>query len=244
MALQGKVAVVTGAAGGGMGRSIALTLAREQAAVVVNYRTSHEQANSLVESIQNRGGTAVAIRADVFSAEGCRTLIRATNERFGQIDICIINPGSGWHPEPPDQLEPDAALEDITHEVAPCLHLLPLVLPAMYERQWGRIIAMTTNPHLPSPAFAYNVAKAARAEVLLQAQDAAWQHHVTVNVIAPGPVAPITSLAEAIEQCDHGIAWTHRPTISPQDIAESIAFLCSDAGRFITGCTLPFQFRP
>jgi NAD(P)-dependent dehydrogenase (short-subunit alcohol dehydrogenase family) len=226
-----------------MGRSIALTLARERAAVVINYRTSHKQANTLVKHIQDQGGTATAVQADVFSADGCRSLIQAVNERFGHVDICVISPGSGWHPEPPDQLEPDAALEDITHEVAPCLYFLPLVLPAMYEREWGRIIAITTNPHLPSPAFAYNVAKATRAQVLLHAQDATWQHNVTVNVIAPGPVAPIESFAEAIEQCDHGAAWQHRPTTSPQDVAESVAFLCSEAGRFITGCTIPFQFR-
>ncbi len=244
MTLQGRVAVVTGAAGSGMGRSIALTLAREQAAVVVNYRTSHEQANTVVEAIQQRGGTAAAVQADIFSADGCQTLIEAANRLFGHVDICVINPGGGWHPEPPEQLDANAALDDLTHEVAPCLHLLPLVLPSMYTRQWGRIIGLTTNPHLPSPAFAYNVAKAARTEVILQAQDVAWQHHVTVNVLAPGPVGPIASLAESIEQCDQGAAWMQRPTTSPQDIAEAVVFLCSDAGRFITGCTLPFQFQP
>ncbi|MBN1966322.1 MAG: SDR family oxidoreductase, partial [Anaerolineae bacterium] len=127
--------------------------------------------------------------------------------------------------------------------VAPVLHLLPLVLPVMYAQGWGRIIGLITNPHLPSPAYAYNVAKAARAEVLLQAQDAAWPHGVTVNAIAPGPVEPLPSLDEAIEQCAHGPAWQQRATTSPQDIAESVAFLCSEAGRFITGCTLPFHFR-
>lgn len=243
MACQGRVAVVTGAAGNGMGRSIALTLAREHAAVVVNYRTNHEPANTLVKHIKDQGGQAVAVQADIFTPDGCQALIQAANEHLGHVAICIINPGGGWHPEPPDRLDSQAALEDLTHETAPCLHLLPLVLPAMYERQWGRIIAITTNLHIPSPAFSYNLAKAARAQVLLQAQDGAWPHNITVNVVAPGPVAPIERLEEAIEQCDHGAAWEHRPTTSPQDIAESVAFLCSEAGRFITGCTVPFQFR-
>lgn len=243
MVCQGRVAVVTGAVGQGMGRSVALTLAREHAAVVVNYRTNRDRADELVAHIRSRGGTAIAIQADVFTPEGCQALVQATQEWREHVDICVINPGSGWHAESPDQLDPNAALEDFHQEVAPCLHLLPLVLPAMYARKWGRIIALTSNPHLPSPAFAYNAAKAARAALLLQTQDKAWEHGVTVNVIAPGPVDPIPSLNEAIEQCDHGTAWQKRKTTSPQDIAESITFLCSDAGRFITGCTLPYQFR-
>jgi len=78
---------------------------------------------------------------------------------------------------------------------------------------------------------------------MLKARDEAWHHGVTVNVIAPGPVPAIESLAEAIEQCEHGPAWQKRPNTSPQDIAESVAFLCSDAGRYITGCVLPFLFH-
>jgi NAD(P)-dependent dehydrogenase (short-subunit alcohol dehydrogenase family) len=63
-----------------------------------------------------------------------------------------------------------------------------------------------------------------------------------VNVVAPGPVSSIESLQEAIKQNQHGESWQTRATTSPQDIAESIAFLCSEAGRFITGAVLPFQF--
>ena len=85
--------------------------------------------------------------------------------------------------------------------------------------------------------------KAARADALLLASREAWQHGVTVNVIAPGPVAGIEDLAQAAEQCDHGGAWRNRASTSPQDIAEGVAFLCSDAGRFVTGCELPYLFR-
>jgi 3-oxoacyl-[acyl-carrier protein] reductase len=244
MSCAGKVAVVTGAAGNGIGRSTALTLAREHAAVVVNFRTSGEQANAIVEHIRHAGGKAVAIQAGVFVADECSRLIHSAREHFGRVDICIISPGGGWHPETPDQLDPVAAMQDVQQEIAPCFHLLPLVLPEMYQQRWGRILAITTNPHLPSPAFAYNAAKAARTQLLTLAQDPAWHHEVTVNVLAPGPVEPIPSLAEAVEQCEHGPAWHERTTTSPQDIAESVAFLCSEAGRFITGCTLPFQFRP
>jgi NAD(P)-dependent dehydrogenase (short-subunit alcohol dehydrogenase family) len=183
------------------------------------------------------------LEADVFRAEDCKQLVDAIIEHFGRIDICIVNPGADWHPEPIDKLESSAAIEDVQHEVAPFFHLMPLVLPQMYQRQWGRVIGIALLPPYDSPAYSYNVGKAARVHALLKARDQAWRHGVTVNIIAPGPVTAIQSLTEAVEQCEHGPAWQKRANTSPQDIAESVAFLCSDAGRFITGCILPFLFH-
>jgi NAD(P)-dependent dehydrogenase (short-subunit alcohol dehydrogenase family) len=243
MKLKDKVALVTGSAGKGMGRSIALTLAREGAKVAINYRTSKDQAQAIVNHIKSSTGDAIAIEANVFEADDCRNLVNATIEYFGRIDICIVNPGAGWHPEPIDKLDSSAALEDVHNEVAPFFHLMPIVLPEMYKRKWGRVIGISLLPPYDSPAYSYNVGKAARTNALLQGRDQAWHNGVTVNIISPGPVPAIESLNEAVEQCDHGQAWQKRSNTSPQDIAESVAFLCSDAGRFITGCTLPFLFH-
>ena len=243
MNCEGKVAIVTGAAGSGLGRSIALTLAREGAGVVVNYRTSRASADAIVAHIAGHGGSALAVPADVFDPGGCKKLVERAVEHFGRIDICVVGPGGGWHPEPLDQLSPTAALEDLRQETAPLLHLMPLVLPGMYEREWGRLIGIATHPVKLSPSYAYNVGKAARLHALLLAQDQAWPHGVTVNVIAPGPVTGIPDLAGAVEQCRHGAAWQQRADVSPQDIAEGVGFLCSESGRFITGCVLPYLFK-
>jgi NAD(P)-dependent dehydrogenase (short-subunit alcohol dehydrogenase family) len=243
MKLKDKVALVTGSAGKGMGRSIALTLAREGAKVAVNYRTSRDQAQAIINHIKSHAGNAIAVEADVFQADDCAHLVDETIEHFGRIDICVVNPGAGWHPETIDKLDSSAAIEDVQREVAPFLHLMPLVLPQMYKRKRGRIIGISLLPPYDSPAYSYNVSKAARTHALLQARDQAWRNGVTVNVIAPGPVPAIESLTEAIEQCERGPAWQRRSNTSPQDIAESVAFLCSDAGRFITGCVLPFLFH-
>jgi len=242
MKLKNRVALVTGSAGKGMGRSIALTLAREGAKVVVNYRTSKEDAQAIVSHMKNRDGDAIAIEANVFDADDCRQLVNATIEHFSKIDICIINPGAGWHPEPIDKLDSSSAIEDVKNEVAPFFHLMPMVLPEMYKRKWGRVIGISLLPPYDSPAYSYNVGKAARTHAMLQGRDQTWRNGVTVNIISPGPAAAIGTLNEAIEQCDHGPAWQKRSNTSPQDIAESVAFLCSDAGRFITGCELPFLF--
>jgi NAD(P)-dependent dehydrogenase (short-subunit alcohol dehydrogenase family) len=243
MKLKDKVALVTGSAGKGMGRSIALTLAREGAKVAINYHTSKEQAQAIVNHIKSTTSDAIAIEANVFEADECRKLVNATIDNFGQIDICVVNPGAGWHPEPIDKLDSSAALEDVHNEVAPFFHLMPLVLPEMYKRKWGRIIGISLLPPYESPAYSYNAGKAARTHAMLRARDEAWRNGVTVNIISPGPVPVIESLSEAVEQCDHGPAWQKRSNTSPQDIAESVAFLCSDAGRFISGCTLPFLYN-
>jgi len=243
MELKDKVALVTGSAGNGMGRSIALTLAREGAKVVVNYRTSKEAAESIVNHIKSRNGSAISVRADVFEADGCIDLVNTTIEHFGRIDICVVNPGAGWHPETIDKLDSSAAIEDVHNEVAPFFHLMPLILPQMYKRKWGRVIGISLLPPYESPAYSYNVGKVARTQALLLGRDEAWRNGVTVNIISPGPVPAIESLSEAVELCDHGPAWQNRSNTSPQDIAESVAFLCADAGRFVSGCIIPFLFH-
>jgi NAD(P)-dependent dehydrogenase (short-subunit alcohol dehydrogenase family) len=223
-----------------MGRSIALTLAREGARVVVDYRSSRERAVALVEHIRRAGGEALAVRADVFEADDCRQLVAQAENQFGRVDICVIGPGAGWHPEPPQRLDAEGALDDARSELAPVYHLLPLVLPGMEARGWGRVIALSLEPGYGSPSYAYNVAKAARTQAVLLADRALGQSGVTLNVIGPGPVSEIEGLEAAVEQCAGGPAWLERQRVSPQDIAEGVAFLCSEAGRFLSGCVLRY----
>ena len=243
MTCKDKVAIVTGAAGNGMGRSIALTLAREGASVVVNYLASNDSAQAIVKYITNQGGNAVAFQADITQQSQCRALVNAATAQFGKVDICIIGPGGGWHPETIDRLDSMAALDDVQKELAPLYHLMPLILPDMYKRKWGRIITIALAPPYNSPAYAYNVGKAARTQALLIARESAWENGITLNTIGPGPVPGIDSLEEAIEQCEHGPAWLDRATTSPQDVAESVAFLCSEAGSFISGAVIPYLYR-
>jgi NAD(P)-dependent dehydrogenase (short-subunit alcohol dehydrogenase family) len=99
MNCENRGAIVTGAAGKGIGRSIALTLAREGAKVIVNYRSNEEKAKLIADYIKSQGGNAFPVKADIFTLNGCKSLVDKTLEVFGQIDICIIGPGAGWYPE-------------------------------------------------------------------------------------------------------------------------------------------------
>lgn len=234
-----KTALVTGASGRGMGRSIALTLAREGYAVALNYRQNLKAAQDLAALIQSRGGRAEILQGDVFKQEDCEALVNAAVERFGRLDACVIGPGADWNMEPLTALKPKQSLRDVFQEVAPVYYLLPHALKAMGRHRGGRIVGIATNLNIPSPSYSYNAAKAARVEALKQAVSAAWKLGVTVNVIAPGPVDAFESL-ELADACAQG-GLSHGK-VTPQDIAEGVAFLCSDAGRYITGCVLPYQF--
>ncbi len=242
MIVKGKTAIVTGAAGNGMGRSTALTLAREGANVVVNYLTSTDSAICVASHIEKQGGQALAFQADITQQDQCRSLVDAAIKAFGQVDICIIGPGGGWHPEAIDKLDSQAALDDVRKELAPVYNLMPLVLPNMYDQKWGRIIAISLLSTVPSPSYSYNSGKAARTNALFLAHKEAWQNGVTINTIAPGPVEGLGSFADAIELCEHGPKWRDRKKVTPQDIAEGIAMFCSDFGRYISGCELPYMF--
>jgi len=240
---DGRVALVTGGAGNGMGRSIALTLAREGAKIVLNYRRSEAQAAEIVSYLHRQGVEAVSVQGDVFLKDDCQRIVKVACDRFARVDICVVGPGAGWHPKAPESLDPTLAVEDVCHEITPLFNLMPLCLPAMYERQWGRLIAIGLCPPYGSPSYSYNVGKAARAQALKLASHYAWPHGVTVNVLGPGPVAEGGSLEEAIAKCQQGPAWRNRQEILPQDVAEGVAFLCSECGRFITGCELPYGER-
>lgn len=240
--LQGRVALVTGAAGDGMGRSIALTLAREDATVVINYRQNRQGAEAIVAAVEEMGGKALALQGNVFSREDCERLVATTLAATGRIDICIIGPGANWNPEPITGLLAEKALADVCQEIGPVYHLVPLVLRDMQTRRAGRIIGIASNMDIPSPAYSYNVAKTGRIAALQLMVPQAWELGVTVNIIAPGPVAPIGALDTAAALCRHDEAWVERANVTPQDVAEGVAFLCSDAARYITGCTLTYRF--
>ena len=243
MLCANRVALVTGGSGG-IGRSIALTLAREGASVVVNYCRNEKNAQEIVNHIKGNDGKAIAIQADVQTKEGCRSLIDGAKKEYGQIDICVISPGGGFNPQPFDKLDVEEAIADVRKEVGPVFRLLRALLPGMYKRKWGRIIGMGQHPAKTyQPAYAHNAAKDARTRLLeLAADSETWSKGVTVNILAPSPVKVCQTLSEAVEQCDHGAAWISRKTTTGQDVAESAAFLCSERARFITGCVLPFNY--
>ena len=234
---MGKVAVITGSAGNGIGRSTAFSLAKEGYSIIVNYRSDERSAESVCTYIKKNGGKASSVKADVFIEDDCNYLIEETIRLYQSIDACVIGPGAGWNPEQPVDLNPQNALSDVLQEIKPIYYLLPKVIKQM-KNKGGCIIGIASNPDLPSPAYSYNVAKNSRIDAFLGLVDTCWKKRIRVNLVAPGPVDHFESFKSAIdafETKDHN-------KISPQDIAETISYLCSDKGSFITGNVIKYSF--
>jgi 3-oxoacyl-[acyl-carrier protein] reductase len=243
MKLLGKTAVITGSAGKGMGRSIALALGREGANVVINYRKSKTEAEKIVNHINSSFVEACAIKADIFNQKECNLLIDETINRYNNIDILIINPGANWNMDSIEKLKASNSLNDINNEIAPIYYFFPKVLPIMYKQKWGRIIGISVLQDPPSPSYSYNVAKKTRTSALLSASFQAWENNVTINILSPGPVGHIDQLDKAIELNEKSNMWTDRTNISPQDIAESVLFLCSEEASYISGSEINFRWK-
>jgi len=229
--LKGKVAIVTGASAG-IGRAIAERLAFEGATVVVNYSKSAEKAKEVLEGIELKGGKAVAIQADMSSVSEVRRLIRETMERFWRLDILVNNAG----------MTLNKSLIDTTEEEFDALFALNAKGPyfAMQEaaeviEEGGRIVNISSDgTHLSFPgATAYVGTKAALEQFTKGLAHELASKGVTVNTVSPG-FTDTAMLWDSFREAGAQMSPTKRLG-TPDDIADVVAFVVSDQGRWLTG---------
>lgn len=246
MELAGRVALVTGASGNGMGRSIALTLAREGADVVVNYKERGARAVQVARVIESMGRRAFAHQADASDAEAVQTMVHATEERFGPIDIAVVSAGGSWEPRDFAEIEPRHWREVLAEEIDAAYAVIRAVLPGMRARGWGRIVLVgglyadewRFGP--PDAPLDYPLGKAARHWLARALGPRELARGITVNAVAPGPIEYVT-LEQARRLVAGDVEVSDEPT--PQDAAEVVAFLCSERARFVTGAVVPVVGR-
>src|SRR3989442_3837675 len=248
--LEGRVALVTGSTGEGMGRSIALTLAREGANVVLNHgtnrRTTPANNRRLGEAIERLGARAVVVRADTTKGDDVRKMFRRAEQELGPVDILVNNAGGSWDPHQDLAKVEDPAWQKVLRaEIDAMFHTIRTALPRMRRQRWGRVvnIRMERSQEFMEPPFDYTVGKIARHGLTRILSEVEIGPGVTVNAVAPGYM-PYFTFREALDAVHHRGAWTSRKHGTPHDVAEVVTFLCSDEARNVTGAGIPLHGAP
>lgn len=240
LGLNGKVALVTGA-GRGIGRAIALTLAKEGANVVVN-DLDEEEISSVTKEIESLGVKALGAKADVTNYDEVSGMVENAEKEFGWVDILVNNAGVGayglfaemdrksWDP-------------DIKVNIYGVMNCCKAVIKGMIERRYGKIVSIASDAgRVGEPYFSvYSAAKAAVIGFSKALAKELGRYMINVNVVCPGTtktplVEPLTSNEEIVKRMLK--AYAIRRLGEPQDIANAVAFLVSDAASWITGQTL------
>jgi 3-oxoacyl-[acyl-carrier protein] reductase len=248
MTLQGKVALVTGASRG-IGKAIAERLGRDGASVVVNYYSNRPaaderaRADEVVQTIEQNGGAAVAAEADVADARQLRSLFDLAEGQFGGLDILVTNAAAWRFGSIADLTDEDF---DVVFNTNARGTFIALHEGASRVRDGGRVVAISAGLALmPRPNTGiYGASKAAINHLVRVLANEIGPRQITVNSVMPGATntdalregQTDASSGDTIATFDGEIALTPLARLGePEDIADIVAFLVSDQGRWITG---------
>ncbi|MCP2330434.1 MULTISPECIES: SDR family NAD(P)-dependent oxidoreductase [Actinoalloteichus] len=237
LGLDRRVALVTGASGA-IGHATARTLAREGALVAATWYQAETEARALVETIEQEGGTALAVHLDLTDPASITRAARRIRRDLGAVTVLVANAVS-WPPREADTAGALAAsfAANTTGTVA----LVDEALPDMRAAGWGRIVVISTDlvdQPLPGPV-AYPAAKAALEGVarVMAAREA--RHGILTNVVRPGftltdRVRSLPDHGQAVIDAEAGRTPTGRLSY-PEDIAATVVYLGSAANGHVNG---------
>jgi 3-oxoacyl-[acyl-carrier protein] reductase len=239
MRLDGKKALVTGASRG-IGREIALELARQGADVAVNFAGSEARANEVVDEIKGMGRQAFAIQCDVSNSDSVANMVKETVEQFGKLDILINNAGI-TRDNLLMRMKEDEWDDVINTNLKGVFLCTKAVTRQMMKQRSGRIINISSVVGVSgNPGQANYVA--AKAGVIGLTKTSAKElasRGITVNAVAPGFIT--TEMTDELSEDIQNEMLKLIPLGGfgePKDIANSVVFLASDESRYITGQTI------
>jgi 3-oxoacyl-[acyl-carrier protein] reductase len=245
--LQNKTALVTGASRG-IGRATAAALAEAGAHVLVHYSRSTQEAESLVAEIQTKGGHADAVSADLGTPDGASLLANKVRSIAGdRLDVLVLNAGISKSARIPDYTVEDFDSLFATNVRGP-FFLVQQLLPILGEG--SSIVAISSlgaravpgKPGLEIPSLlAYSSTKGALETLVKNWAAILGPRGIRVNAVAPGIIDTDMSnftKTEAGREVALGMQALKRLG-KPEDVADVVAFVASDAARWITGATIP-----
>jgi NAD(P)-dependent dehydrogenase (short-subunit alcohol dehydrogenase family) len=237
--LSGKTALVTGASRG-IGRATALALGKAGARVLVHYGQSAGEAEAVVGEIRAAGGRAEALRADLAQPDGAHRLAEEVRRIVdGRLDILVANAGiADW-----------ATIEDTTVEafdrlfavnVRAPFFLVQQLLPVLGEGSSVILLSSTVARAAVGTLAAYAATKGAIDTLVLHFAQALGERGIRVNAVAPGVVdTDMSSFARSEPGRTTVLGMQALQRIAePDDLADAIAFVASDAARWVTGTTV------
>jgi NAD(P)-dependent dehydrogenase (short-subunit alcohol dehydrogenase family) len=241
--VTGRVAVITGSSRG-IGRAVAERLAEHGAKVVISSRKP-EACQVVADAINTtRGaGTAISVPANISSKEDLINLTTKTREAFGKIDILVCNAATNVHMGPMSTLKDEQFRKILDNNILSNHWLIQLVAPEMVARRDGAIVIVSSIGGLQGSSMlgAYGLSKAADFQLARNLAVELGPHNIRVNCVAPGVIK--TDFARALWQNPKIAQATEAATPlrrigEPDDVAGAVVFLCSPAGRYITGQNL------
>jgi NAD(P)-dependent dehydrogenase (short-subunit alcohol dehydrogenase family) len=252
--LKEKVVLVTGASQG-IGKAIAEAFAAEGSFVVLNARHQQEL-EQVVEQIQQRGGHALGIVADLTDASEAQRLAEQAIAHFGTVHVLVNNVGGADGFAPFEELSDEAWINTFQLNVLSTVRLIRAVLPAMKRQRWGRVVNISSeagtqpDPFLPH----YGAAKAAVTNLTKSVSRTYAGDGILANTVSPGWTwTPLVEQIFTVQAQERGITLEEfkqaflresRPHLAlsractPEEVASAVVFLASEAASFITGTNL------
>ena len=237
----GSVALVTGASRG-IGAASARLLAENGFAVIVNYLKMRENAEKLVADIASAGGKSIALRADVRDRSAVETMVQATVESFGAVDV-LVNNAIGELPAKPFS---DLSWEDfqllMDVQVRGAVNCCQTVLPLMEKKGRGSIINIISTFALgvpPSKMSPYVTTKAALLGLTRALATELTVKGIRVNSISPGPTDTdlLSGLPPRVKEM-MALQNPMRRLGRPEDCARLVLFLATEASEYMSGANL------
>ncbi len=232
-----KKALVTGSSRG-IGRAVALRLAQDGFEILVHCAGNIGKAESLVREIEEKGGKASYIAADLCDIRETRKLCEFAKD----VDVLVLN-ASIQYRKPWEQITPEEAYDQLNCNYLSSLLLAQAAVPHMREKGWGRVIAIgSVQEAKPHPdMLVYSSSKAAQTNMVRSLALQLAKDGITVNSVAPGVIMTDRnrdSLADPayIEKVKASIPLGYFG--EPEDLAGIVSLLCSEEGRYITGQSL------
>ncbi len=234
---QGKTAIVTGASRG-VGRATALRLAESGANVVVNFLSADEKANNVVELCKEIGVEAIAVQGDVSQWEDAHNLANKAIEKFGRIDLLVLNAGI-WEGAPIEEMSEETWNKVLNTNLKAAWAMSKACVPSMKKQANGAIVLVSSTAGQRGEANFSNYAASKGGQIsFTKALASELCPKIRVNAVAPGwietaMVRPVFEDENYKQSVINAIPLQRMATTD--DVALSICFLLSDWSRHITG---------